>query len=549
MLANPRKRALDLLAGAVAAVCLGVLVARMRGGPPSDFDDAYTFIRYADNLRAGAGLAWNRGEAPVGGATSLLYVLVVAAVRTANAGLGGDDGRLLQAAATGSAVCALLVLAVAGSAAARARGLAGRPLRWLALISMTLATRGVFAFHCATGMDTMTAVLANALLAWSCVRVARGPSAARASLMGIAAYVSVLARPDNIVYAVGVPLGTLLVSSGSARLWVAFGVPFLAALGLDVTARTLALGAPVPLAWWAKRPGYYVDFLGERGWNPWWFLRVFVADLAAPLLVVVGALAPRERLRELAVWSVPVVLTVVALLWPRHIMGHLGRLFMPGLPFLVMAAACALDGFVLRVQEQRLPPWSALALRAGASVALVAITTAALQPVGAAWAGAQAPAAEVPVPATRSGRVLPELDSWEASQRMARLAAVLPPGTRAAMSEHGLVAARAPQLVIIDVLGLHDRGFARAGFSVAELWRRRPDLIWLPHPDHQGMLRQLLTSETLRARYWFVPDAFCYGLALDRASPRFAAIHQQVTAAFADAYPGLRIDDFVARWD
>src|SRR5207245_2074135 len=62
-------------------------------------------------------------------------------------------------------------------------------------------------------------------------------------------------------------------------------------------------------------------------------------------------------------------------------------------------------------------------------------------------------------------RPLPELDSWRSSLEMAKLAAAAPPGTRWAMSEHGLVAARAPDAIILDVIGLHDRRVALGGFS------------------------------------------------------------------------------------
>ena len=52
-----------------------VAVERLRAlvsAPPTDFDDAYMFLRYANNWLAGFGMRWNRDEAPVYGATSLL---------------------------------------------------------------------------------------------------------------------------------------------------------------------------------------------------------------------------------------------------------------------------------------------------------------------------------------------------------------------------------------------------------------------------------------------------------------------------------------------
>jgi hypothetical protein len=37
--------------------------------PPTDFDDAYVYVRYANNLIDGHGLVWNPGGAAVYGVT------------------------------------------------------------------------------------------------------------------------------------------------------------------------------------------------------------------------------------------------------------------------------------------------------------------------------------------------------------------------------------------------------------------------------------------------------------------------------------------------
>jgi hypothetical protein len=110
------------------------------------------------------------------------------------------------------------------------------------------------------------------------------------------------------------------------------------------------------------------------------------------------------------------------------------------------------------------------------------------------------------------------------------------------MSEHGLVGAAAPDAVIIDVLGLHDREFARGGFRVDELWRRRPDVIWMPHPDHTQMVRDILDSDELWAHYDFYPDAFSYGVALRRDGPHAAALAALFEARWEANYSGWIID-------
>jgi hypothetical protein len=121
---------------------------------------------------------------------------------------------------------------------------------------------------------------------------------------------------------------------------------------------------------------------------------------------------------------------------------------------------------------------------------------------------------------------------------MAAVAAAAPAGSRHVRTWPG--GARAPATVIIGVLGVHDRGFALAGFSAPQLWRRQPDALWLPHPDHTEMLRQILDSPEFRRDYLLFPDAFTFGFAVRRSSPRFAGLMAAFEQRWRVAYPGLQ---------
>ena len=131
------------------------------------------------------------------------------------------------------------------------------------------------------------------------------------------------------------------------------------------------------------------------------------------------------------------------------------------------------------------------------------------------------------------------MDSWQAAQAIAAIAVGAPPGARFAMSEHGLPGALAPRLHIIDVLGLHDPYFARHGFSAAELFRRKPDLIWLPHEDHTRMLRDILGSEEFWDHYAFYPDAFFHGVAVRSDGPQAERLRALLAAQWQVSYPGV----------
>jgi hypothetical protein len=126
---------------------------------------------------------------------------------------------------------------------------------------------------------------------------------------------------------------------------------------------------------------------------------------------------------------------------------------------------------------------------------------------------------------------------------MAAVAVAAPARTRIAMSEHGLPGALAPQIELIDMLGLHDADFARHGFSATELFRRRPELIWLPHADHVDMLRDILASDDFWTHYFFYPDAFFHGVAIRTDGPHATVLASALAAAWDSAYPGIAMAD------
>jgi len=262
---------------------------------------------------------------------------------------------------------------------------------------------------------------------------------------------------------------------------------------------------------------HYRGFAGEFTWNPFWFLRVFLAGLW-PWLVALVLFTGRRSSRLVAALLAPAGLGLAGFFGINQIMGHLGRFSFPALPFIVVAGALAFDRWWAAAPPP-LPPraraWVARA--AGAAVLLVgggrALTAAGARYEARAATQPLAPLDGYTVTATVP---LPDLDSWRSSQEMAAFARAAPPGTRFAMSEHGLVGASAPDATIIDVLGLHDPIFARAAFRAAELWRRDPDVIWMPHPDHTQMVRDILDSDELWARFDFFPDVFSYGVAVRR---------------------------------
>ena len=538
-----------LFALAVVAVILERLRALLRAGP-TDFDDAYMYLRYAHNALAGQWLAWNPGEEPVYGVTSLLHFLLVTVISGL---LPGHHAAVLQIASGAAALALLAALVTLCGHFCRDVRLCGQYLLWGALLLPLLCYREVFFFHAHTGMDTMLAALANTAVVYASLRLAEKPSSARALVAAGAGLLAIEARPDNVIIAALCPLLALWLLAPAPRLrpLLLWAGTLGGLLLLDLTLKGHLLGTPLPLAFYAKQPWYYRGFVGEFTWNPFLFLEVSLATVS-PFLVAVVLFSRRASVRLLLVLLIPAMVTFAALFYVNQIMGHLGRFFFPSLPLLVVAGALAADRWL---QELPLAPESAplvarsLLFRLACALLALVGGARALEAAGRAYESR----AQTQVLASLDGyRIsaaapLPDLDSWQASHEIARLAAASPPGTTFAMSEHGLVGAYAPRATIIDVLGLHDPIFARSSFSAAELWRRQPDVIWMPHPDHTQMLRDILDSDELWQHYVFYPDAFTYGVALRQDGPHSAILADLFAKHWQAAYPGLRQDEYVAR--
>jgi hypothetical protein len=528
----------------------GLVAARLvtlAHAPATDFDDAYMYLRYANHVLAGQGMAWNPGEGSVYGVTSLLHLTMVVLVKSVLPWLA--PAALLQVVSGGAAIGFLAALIGIAALCSRHARLRENWLFWTAAIMPLVAFREAFAFHASTGMDTMVSALANAVLVFFTLQFARSPSPSRAWWTALASLLAVLARPDNLFCAVLCPvLGVLFLAPRPRRKpLAAFAVMAGGLLATLVLAEWCWLGSPLPLSFFAKLPHYYGGFAGEFGWNPFLFLKVSALS-AWPFVVAWILFADRAGIRRAAVLLVPAVASMAVLGRFNQIMGHLGRFYFPFLPFFVAAGALEFDAWLGRMGTDQAANSVVLLRRAVVAVTLTLFGSLSLS-LAADWYSRRAQTQKlVSIDGFRTSAQtpLPDLDSWQSAHALAQMARAAPARASFAMSEHGLPGALALQTTIIDVLGLHDPYFARHGFSATELFRRKPDVIWLPHSDHTQMLRDILDSDEFWNHYAFYPDAFFHGIALRTDGPHSARLTELLWAQWQMAYPGLPMADYQA---
>jgi hypothetical protein len=535
-----RSLPLGLLGLVVVAGLAATRLAALARAAPTDFDDAYMYLRYAIHLLAGQGVAWNAGEGSVYGVTNLLHLAVVVCTRSIFPALA--PAAVLQTASGGAAVGFLAALVGTVALCSCHPWLHRNWIFWTAVVLSLVACGEAFGFHAGTGMDTMVSALANAVLVFFTLQLAKAPSLPRASGAALAALLAVLARPDNLLCALACPVlaVALLAPRPKGKPLVAFTLIACGLLVALALAEWRLLGSPLPLSFFAKQPWYYRGFVGEFGWNPFLFLKVFGLS-AWPFVVALILFADGAGLRRAVVLLLPALVSMLVLCRFNQIMGHLGRFYYPFLPFFVAAGALAFDAWLRRMRAGLTAGWAAMLRRAAMAMGVVLVGSLALSMAADRYSSRAQAQHLVPTGGfhTSAQTPLPDVDSWQAAHAIADLAAASPAGTTFAMSEHGLPGALAPQITIIDVLGLHDPYFARHGFSAAELFRRQPDVLWLPHADHTQMLRDIFDSDDFWNHYEFYPDAFFHGIALRTDSPSYARLAALLSAQWQKAYPGL----------
>jgi len=582
-----RDRRLQRVAAGSLAVGLAALAYIIYNSLPCFFDDAYMFIRYAQNILAGYGHAWNPGEGPAFGSTSVTHLAVVTLMKLCLPGL--PDAQLLLAASAIPTFVLLVVLVIGCGRLAEHPLLRGNYVLWGGLLVPAIVLQEPLKYHLRSGMDTMLSALSNAVLIlltlWLVRRLrggeigdwglgigkeggtktdhstpipnpqsripsSRAPYGLLAAVVA-AAYFTYLTRPDNGIYATLFPaMCILLLGSGPRRkMLAAFALSMLAVLALDLLAKRLLLGTALPLPFYAKQHGAYEGYAGVSIWNPIVLMRIFFWGMM-PFLCVIVFLFQRRNAAMLAAFFVPVGLTFAYYFTVNQIMGFEARFYYPSLPFFAVAAAVTLDRWLVARQGRALLSPSELVVRL---IVLFLVIFGGRQLTFSTYLWYdRLMAEELAGPSSRqyetiAAEELPPPRFLDALSDLAWIAKNSPPRTKIALSEYGQIGAAAPEAVLVDVVGLHDKEFALEGFSAERLFARKPDLIWFPHYHYTKMIRDVLDSDEFWEEYLYYPRAFIFGLAIRKDSPHFEEISALVKDRWELNYEGLRMEDYLAR--
>jgi hypothetical protein len=429
------RRAAEALLLGFGALCFAVLV---RYHWRHICDDAFIYFRYADNVVAGWGPVWNRGE-PVEGYSSPLWLGLMVLGRALGVGLSGWAGAFGVAfAALGLVLAHRCAFAIAGSRLPAAAAFAASSLLY------------PLYYWAPAGLETAMFTALVTAAAWSLVARTTWRWAVVAALLGVA-------RPE----------GLLLVCALGGLAFVAHGR---AALRPGLLA--LALG-PV-LAWFVFRRVYY----GE------WLPNTYYAKATGVLLgrVTAGAIYALASLMALAatgvvMWSGGILnrMSLAAAAFAGLVLGVVvgaggdwmwhGRMVLPALPSLL---ALAIAGVAAAPSRRRL----ALVMACGLGWLSFLPRPGLLGDV-LAFGG-------LPAEAYQEGTLIP------ASQQAARFISERYPADALVAVNHAGALPHALPNPVLDMTGLGDRHIAHevsgglhGKFDAAYVLSRRPRLVVL----------------------------------------------------------------------
>jgi len=527
MIAKSTKRQPSSLLTEVSFAVLSLAFAYFIAVAPGFFspvtwgmDDAAMYLRYLKNFEAGYGLAWNRGEGPVYGLTSLLYFAALFVVH----GLTNLDDQLLLVGSSWAFGLLGLLMLVAITREMSAGFPKEKVFLLMAFVAGSLAFHPYFRYLALNGMESTLAVCASSAFVLGILQWVKRQRIADSVLLGFLGYALFLARPDCLVYALLTPVffSFRIARGHRARPLGLYFLSLTLLLLADAGAKTWIFGDPLPLPFYVKQQGFYADFGAYAQWESGQFLLQFLF-LVLPLILLGLFYLRRESGKDLLCWLFPVIIHFAYLSSVIQIMGYFGRLYLPALPFII---GWVVSGALVISKERGFSAFSLLRALTmfvvGLAIPWLVLTQRAGEP-------------EVSLGTHR----YPVLGWHGSTIGMYRVLRSLPDSVSLAATEHGFLGAQFPARMFFDLSGLHNKGLAKEGFHVKQLLSAEPALIWFPPRAYHGMREVLLHDADFASAYCVVPDLFDFGIAVRNDAVERGMIVEALKREAEKAYPAV----------
>ncbi|MEZ0324958.1 MAG: hypothetical protein ACAH95_03565 [Fimbriimonas sp.] len=475
------------------------------------FDDALMFARYARNMHSGYGPAWNPAGPATYGCTSIAFMLLTWFAFF----FSQEDATVVVTLSVAGGFALFIGLGLfARWTGVREKAQVGPVLAILLLACLAYPSN--LARVTWNGMDTGLAALAAALWLWALMKVEeRGKGA---PFVGIAGALLFWVRPELLMFSAGVPILTFLMDRSKPKWFVEYVGAFAVTLAIVMAVNQRWLGSALPLPFYGKVVKNYEEFNVARYQPIGYRLAAHYLWTSAGLLLLILA-----GLRSWKAWPASVRSGLIVSIGffafvtfgVTQIMGSVGRLYWPTMPFLFAAAAYAT--IELLKSRSRVPQVIGVCCVALGSLMMVRQLA----------------------PMIRSGKVQVADLTTEASfdyhrKRWPGLMAIgaIPDKLLIAATEVGHPGSLCKTCDVMDLAGLNHREIAFQPAKALELMEtQKPDVIYFPPPDYVGLNRKLIESAWLQQDYivYNPPDLrLPLPVALRKDGPHFAEIKRAV---------------------
>lgn len=489
----------------VTSLLLVVVVAitRLAGGNTTIFDDAYMFLRYANNLLDHGVYGWNFEEHSYG-CTSILYTFWILGWH-ALFDIGLPEAQaLLMLSSLGFSFLGIYLLSKILILLFPDQK---QPWVWVLLLTASFPFLG----NALNGMDTTLASCCITVMLYYWLRHSLTESKMPFWALGLVSYLPFLVRPDTGVYVLLFPL-LWMVSQKEYRLIFRVYVVIGLLMAIDTAIKWVVFGNPLPLPSYAKSQEYLVGYMGMYLWQVDKYWLYFLAMGSFPLICAF-LFSSVEGLKKSLPFLIPMILTLAILTTKIQIMGGHIRFFYPSIPFLFLSGLIVLRGISLRENVR----WVIL-IWASCSFAGIFLSE---------YYEGKSEEEEAEV-----YRIFdPDIDLTQiyANTNFYELLEYLPDGATVAGSEHGRLSVMFPNLKILDLVGLHDKEIAYHGYSDQYLEQVNPEIIWLAHDHYIGLNHDMVEGAYFQQAYEYFPGEADYGLAIRRDLPNFEALISHIS--------------------
>ncbi len=499
----------------LVAICTSVFLLMLvqRISSLSVWDDAYMFVRYADNFLDYGNLSWNPQAENTYGLTSLAYLIIVIPFRMI---FQTEPALVMILASLLSGLLAMLTMI--WLLRRLVKNSVHRQMMWIVLSLSSVVAADSIVAHLTSGMDTMFAIFV--ITVWLSIIY----TSANYGLMGVLGGLFFAVRPDLLIVSIlMIPL--LLFKGNSYSHLIKYSLGMVIALLLQVLVTYIYFATLFPLSFYAKNISVYSEqFYGYYTNTSWGYFLEFIRSYPYIIGIVIISLITRLRSwqwqdKGLLLGCIGFCIYHIAFVVP--IMGFSQRFFYPIVPILVMLASRGLVEILNHLPNTIAETFQNYPFRILFVPLLLIFAFINPMPIILSMVQYTQPAS---TPTLGIGRFDLQtaydylyIDNWYGLDELSKLNDDIVIAT----TEIGLPGVMNPHKTIIDMAGLNDLDIALNGFSADWLMaeKNQPDWIYMPFPHYEGMWYSIFNHPVFKVEYQFF-SAQTLGTSMDVAVKR-----------------------------